>query len=698
MVGQNPAFDDGVQAIIADRQPQQHRWVKTQMSRLKSNDLRLTSLALNGCPIDDSAARTLAEGLRHNTACKTLDLSGCGLSHLAVCLISQSLETAMLSSLDLSRNAIEDRSCIVLANTGLRSKSRPAPLGLGLAVLSLADNRITCTGAKAVADTLALCNDSLQALRLSHNEIGEGGGQALARVFMSNRTLKLLHIQKNPISEDGSAVKEMKKCLKLLRGSLVVNHATRLAGGGSGPSIVLSSEFSSSKMLTKTHTTAGLKQMSSEPSLGKDTHSMPQVPKNSKSSQALSASRPGSAPARRTLVGNANSPGSAPARGTIAGTANSNEVTLIRLGRTSADKHSKLASLRCTSKEDFLRFLDRRFGNSVRGWRFALDPEQNNKLSYMQFCATVRSLGFEGPIRALWEDLDADDGGWITLDEVAPGAFAELKNLKDVLAAHYGTCDAAWHKCFAKNGQVLLSEEAFRIAAKQHLEPLGWTGDAKTVYRYLDSDIHGVGHMTIDDLHWLGLPRESSGLSSPSQRRENSPDFAPKKGKDFLELLRSVYGGTVPAWRSLFDPTGQGRLARHNFYSVARATGFEGSVKALWNELSRDGWVSFDELDPEAAKDLRHFRALLESNFQTLEEAWQQGLDKSGLGHLSLSAFSEACRELGYHRDPQRLFRHFSTLENRNGRMHMESLAWLGLPRDSLKGLVKPVGTWRQWL
>merc|ERR1719160_1956900 len=146
------------------------------------------------------------------------------------------------------------------------------------------------------------------------------------------------------------------------------------------------------------------------------------------------------------------------------------------------------------------------------------------KLSYMQFCVTVRSLGYEGRIRALWEDLDKDDGGWISLDEVAPGAFHLLKNFKDVLATHYGTCDAAWHKLFCKNGhRVLLSEDAFISAVKEHLEPLGWNGDAKTVYRYLDSDIHGVGHMTIDDLHWLGLPRASSSSRSPSQNRENSP-------------------------------------------------------------------------------------------------------------------------------------------------------------------------------
>jgi hypothetical protein len=668
MVGQTSTFDSVVQAT--DGKLQQQRWVKAQMSRLKSNDLRLITVSLNGYPIDDAIGRALAGGLRHNTACKSMDLSGCGLSPTAVCLISQSLETAMLSSLDLSGNAIDDRSCIILANTGLRSKGRPAPLGLGLAVLSLADNHITCVGAKAIADTLALCNDSTQALRLSHNRIGEVGGQALARVFLSNRSLKLLHLQKNPISEDGTAVKEMKKCLKPLRGSLVVNHSSRLAGG-SGPSVVLSSEFSSFARTLRPPMTGVLKQTSSVSAIANEDI----LPKK----QASTESRPNSAPAgRRTIVG----------------TANSTAITLLRMGH----KNSKPAPLKCTTKEEFLRFLDRRFGNSVRGWRFALDPEQNMKLSYMQFCATVRSLGYEGPIRALWEDLDADDGGWISLDEVAPGAFAELKNFKDFLAAHYRTSDAAWHKCFAKNGQVLLSQEAFVSAAKQHLEPLGWTGDAKTVYRYLDSDIHGVGHMTVEDLHWLGLPRESSGASSPSQRRENSPDPAKKKAKDFLELLRYLYGGTVPAWRTHFDPTGQGRLSRHNFYSKAHATGFEGSVKALWNELSRDGWVSFDELDPEAAKDLRHFRALLEDNFQTLDEAWHQGLDRSGLGHLSLNAFSEACREMGYHRDPQRLFKHFQTYENRTGRMHMESLAWLGLPRESVKGLTKPLGTWRQWL
>lgn len=677
MVTQSSIFHPDAQAVVPEGQAQRQRWVRLQISRLSSNDVRLTTLVLSGCPVDDAAARLLADGLGHNRVCKTLDLSGCGLSHNAVSVIAQSLATALLSSLDLSGNAIDDKSCIILADTGLRSKGRPAPLGLGVAVLSLADNHITCVGAKAIADTLALCNDSLEALRLSHNRIGEVGGKALARVFVSNRTLKLLHVQKNLISEDGDAVKEMKKCLKPLRGSLVVNHSSRLVGS-SGPSVVLSSGFP----LTQAASNAGLKRIASEPLLEKDIHSMPPLLAK-KPLSPLTQSRPGSAPVKKT----------------IAETASSMAITRLRLKGslkgTSAAGISKSAPLSCTSKEDFLKFLDRRFGNSVRGWRFALDPDQNMKLSYMQFCKTARLLGYEGPIRALWEDLDADDGGWISLDEVAPGAFAELKKFLDFLSMHYGTCDAAWHKCFAKNGQVLLSEDAFMSAVKEHLEPLGFNGSAKTVFRYLDSDPGGGGHMTIDDVHWLGLPRKSS---SPSRRRESSPELASKKAKDFLEQLRYLYGGTVPAWRTLLDPTSQGRIGRHRFYSVVRATGFEGSVKALWNELSRNGWISLDELDPEAAKDLRHFRSLLEDNFPTLEAAWHHGLDKSGLGHLSPNAFAEACRDLGYHRDPQRLFKHFSTVESRNGRIRMESIAWLGLPRETAKGLVKPLGTWHQWL
>merc|ERR1719311_923796 len=103
---------------------------------------------------------------------------------------------------------------------------------------------------------------------------------------------------------------------------------------------------------------------------------MPQVP----TTQLSSASRPGSAPEQGAGTGSASRPGSAPARGSTAGTSMSRTV-----GRLSFDQASKPPSLRCTTKDDFLRFLDRRFGNSVRGWRFALDPEQNMKLSYMQF-------------------------------------------------------------------------------------------------------------------------------------------------------------------------------------------------------------------------------------------------------------------------------------------------------------------------
>ena len=58
----------------------------------------------------------------------------------------------------------------------------------------------------------------------------------------------------------------------------------------------------------------------------------------------------------------------------------------------------------------------------VRAWKECLDPEGREAIGFVDFARATRQFGFNGPIKEIWQQLDADDSGVISFDELAPEA------------------------------------------------------------------------------------------------------------------------------------------------------------------------------------------------------------------------------------------------------------------------------------
>merc|ERR1719387_1015295 len=311
----------------------------------------------------------------------------------------------------------------------------------------------------------------------------------------------------------------------------------------------------------------------------------------------------------------------------------------------------------------------------------------------MEFCGAVRSLGFEGNIRALWIDLGAERLGYLGLAQFAPDSARLLEAFRSKLEARFKTAEAAWSAGLAVRGQVRLSPDDFIQACNA----LDWDIDPQEIFNLLNSDQWGSDFLTLRDIEWLGLPKQE--MEKEAKECGDERAIGPKKFADFQRQLQRRNGNVVRAWRKHFDPSGQGHVSQQKFYRVVRHLGFEGSIPQLWKSINQNGYVSLDEMDPEAAKDLRHFRDLLENNFGSLDGAWRFGLDPSGRGLLSPLEFAKACRALGFHRDPDKLFQHLSLEDNRG--LSIAALEWLGLARDkvtSSKLSRSSSRNWSQWL
>mmetsp|Transcript_73609 Transcript_73609/g.204590 ORF Transcript_73609/g.204590 Transcript_73609/m.204590 type:complete len:993 (+) Transcript_73609:89-3067(+) len=69
------------------------------------------------------------------------------------------------------------------------------------------------------------------------------------------------------------------------------------------------------------------------------------------------------------------------------------------------------------SRDAFCTFLTSKFGSLEAGWR-QLDVNNNNALSRMEFVHEVARIGYRGDAQKLWNDLDPDDIGYVSMENL----------------------------------------------------------------------------------------------------------------------------------------------------------------------------------------------------------------------------------------------------------------------------------------
>lgn len=148
-------------------------------------------------------------------------------------------------------------------------------------------------------------------------------------------------------------------------------------------------------------------------------------------------------------------------------------------------------------RQTFRRRLLHRYHNMIGAWKH-IDPQSHGRLSFFDFCRACRHLGCDGEARVLWEALDSNGDGFITLDEVDPNLAILLEQFAQRLTARCGTADIAWKEHFNKQGFGRCPAERFFKAC----ERLGFRGDVGSVYNALDVDGTSTG-IAFEDFQFL---------------------------------------------------------------------------------------------------------------------------------------------------------------------------------------------------
>jgi len=117
--------------------------------------------------------------------------------------------------------------------------------------------------------------------------------------------------------------------------------------------------------------------------------------------------------------------------------------------------------------------------------------------------------------------------------------------------------------------------------------------------------------------------------------------------KDFLNFAQRRFGNTMRLWCRL-DREEQLSIGQRNFVRRCEEAGWGGSARGLWHYLCGDGTstLTFQELDPEAAKLLASFREFMMDTFGSASRAFRR-LDGTRSGRIDKREFVNLLKTLG---------------------------------------------------
>merc|ERR1719387_1522972 len=178
-----------------------------------------------------------------------------------------------------------------------------------------------------------------------------------------------------------------------------------------------------------------------------------------------------------------------------------------------------------------------RFGNLMRAWKDGLDSDGNGRLSFFEFCSQVRKLGYIGNCVDLWAELGGpkDKHGFVTADGLDKNMHEAITTFKEKLIEKAGSMVEAWKTILDKRRANKVDLQTFCAAAKH----IGWSGDAKKLFKYLDFD--GNGYVTLEE---LDPETHSFIMRGDDELGMRTPTHSPGVKKSDLSFFERNYTAT----------------------------------------------------------------------------------------------------------------------------------------------------------
>lgn len=285
------------------------------------------------------------------------------------------------------------------------------------------------------------------------------------------------------------------------------------------------------------------------------------------------------------------------------------------------------------------KFIEGKKGCALLAWLHHFDKNSDGKIDYEEFRCALTEMEFHGDIQNLFNEIDCDSSGVLTLSEIDSWSADLWNSFRRWCASTFASAEdmmlklSRGHSGRRSSGIGIPSS----VPTTVHIRPehggsvslvefaenavrLGWHGGFERVlFGALDSK--NVCSIQAHDVPWFDAerakqhrraaqrgPLECGGTLSQLQTRNKAN--AIRALLSFSALLRSKYGSLFGAWRKILDRDGSMQVQRKELFKACQDVGWYGDTVALWHAIDQDesGQTTLDEFSPSEARQLAVFK------------------------------------------------------------------------------------------
>mmetsp|Transcript_7709 Transcript_7709/g.16945 ORF Transcript_7709/g.16945 Transcript_7709/m.16945 type:complete len:721 (-) Transcript_7709:15-2177(-) len=332
--------------------------------------------------------------------------------------------------------------------------------------------------------------------------------------------------------------------------------------------------------------------------------------------------------------------------------------TLTKTGVVEVDEEA----LQCAS--ELRKFFTDAHGSPLRAWLRSFDGGQDHKIGLPEFVRGMRRLEHPGDPTAIFNVLDPQHLGEISLEDVDRQAASLWNHFRAWCSALFEGTRAMVLTLSQDHQANAQKERVSKVSFCEMLPKLGWTmKQEEMLFLALDTSDHG--YITASELQWLMVEKRQQRRKEQAKkkamldtrRRAQDRRAAESSLHEFKSFLRARYGNLVRAWRRALTTDDSMVLQRADFFKACTRMGWQGDVRLLWRGFDRDdsGYIAIEELDAAAALVIARFRAFVGARFGTMSAAFQ-ALDRHRSGKIRQQDFIAALKVQGYTHATKSLF------------------------------------------